>query len=376
MGGRPIVVWWCQVFDRQTKQLPLGRKTRILDWSRTPIEKANKVIAALSRADANKASISPEGFDEVVETFTIEISSYLNIAEFREYFDDIAEADLTAEIEKCDGEFGFRRAPFDPDYVEDETGTPTSHLEIIEAIHGVKDPIIYGDAKSVLRREFKEPLRVGDWSVESSNVCAHFIEVVQQIYRSQWLQTPPRISFVGDKSTPSRLAEMRVPGVEQTMAILAFIRQLFADHKQDSLFEATCEIFARHCGDQGKVHWINERVASFSSRLNQSPGFFNLGGRTCLDVLNMFLYGAGLMHAKPHSHFREDDKLASAISEFGRERVVAAFHFTLHSVMEIPFSALRVIGREYQHWIENCGMAKPTRVQLLTLFSNVELSEE
>ncbi len=183
---------------------------------------------------------------------------------------------------------------------------------------------------------------------------------------------PPRISFLGETSGSTHLAEMRIPNVEKTMAILAFVRQLFAEHKQDGLFAATCEVFTQHCGDSGKVDWMNERVSSFTNRLGSPTGFFDLGARSCRDVLNMFLYGAGLMHAKPHFRHREDDKLASAIEEFGRERVVSAFHFTLHSVMEIPFSAYKVIRKELQYWLADCAMTKPSRVQLATLFANVD----
>jgi hypothetical protein len=165
---------------------------------------------------------------------------------------------------------------------------------------------------------------------------------------------------------------MRVPNVEKTMAILAFIRQIFADHRQDGLFAATCEVFEQHCGDSGKVVWMNERLTSFANKLNAPTHLLDLGGRSHLDVLNMFLYGAGLMHAKPHSRHREDNKLADAIREFGRERVVTAFHFTLHSVMAIPLSAYKVIRKEFGYWLAECELEKPSRVQLAGLFASVK----
>ncbi|MEX2168460.1 MAG: hypothetical protein WD851_04070 [Pirellulales bacterium] len=295
----------------------------------------------------------------------------LDAAEFREYFDEIPEDEYASEIQKRCDKTGFTSLPFDPDYVEDETGTPTTHAAIIESVHGVKNPIIFGDRHSVLVRELRAASHVDNWSVEKANICAQFLEVVEHIARSAWFRTPPKCTYIGTKSNSSALVEMEVPNVEKTMAILAFVRQIFAEHRQDGLFEAMCVIFAEHCGDSGKALWMSECLSAFTRDLESESGFFGLGGRKCREILNMFLYGAGLMHAKPHSHFREDGNLAEAIDEHGRERVVAAFHFALHSVMRVPFNAYPVIRQEFLHWTRTCGMAAPNRVELVELFRNV-----
>lgn len=371
MSDRPIVTWCCNVFDRRTKKLPLDRKWRILDWSRMPSDKVAKVEAILTRSKSHNSPVSPKGFDEVVHTLTVNAVEKLDVEDFREYFIDVTEEQVVAEMQLSGASAGFTSLPFDPDYVEDETGVPTTHLAIIECVHGVKEPIIFGESQSLLVRELRDATNSDKWSVEKANICAQFLEVVSHISRSQWIQNPPTISYIGKKSGDSKLVAMKVPSVEATMAVLAFVRQIFAEHRQDGLFAAACEIFSEHCGDGGKVLWMNERISTFTNTLGSANGFFDLGGRTCLQILNMFLYGAGLMHAKPHSQFREDDKLAEAIEEFGRERVIAAFHFVLHSVMQVPFSAYPVIRKEFQHWISNCAFTAPSRVRLATLFANV-----
>ncbi len=131
-----------------------------------PADKVAKLIAVLDRSNSDRSPISPKGFKEVVHTFTVETTTKLDVEEFREYFDEVLETEFASEIQKRGGEFGIRGIPFDPDYVEDETGTPTTHLAIIECVHGIKDPIIIGEPESVLIRKLQTPLNVSEWSVE------------------------------------------------------------------------------------------------------------------------------------------------------------------------------------------------------------------
>ena len=373
MQDFPVVTWCCSVFDRRTKKLPLNRQWRILNWSRVPSPLNLKILRVIKASERRDSRVHPEGFEEVVETYTLDAVERLSIEECRGYFDDIAEDDFSSEIQARCGNAGFTTLPFDPEYVEDETGTPISPAEIIECVHGVKDPIVFGNSHSVLRRGIKSPRDCDKWTVQKANQFSQFIEVLEQIARSEWFRLPPRITYVGKKAGPSKLVESQVPNLEKTMTILAFVRQIFADHKQDGLFVSICEFFEEHCGDGGKILWMNERKEAFSRALS-SHGLFNLGGKTNLEVLNMFLYGAGLMHAKPHAHFREDGKLAKAIEEHGRERTITAFHFSLHDVMAVPLSTYDVVKREFFYWIEDAAMLKPDRVRLTQLFSSYALS--
>jgi hypothetical protein len=368
MNETPVVAWCCSVFDSRTKQLPLGRKWRILDWSRVPAEKAASLRAAIETSQGPGSRVKLEGYEEVVETFTLDVSQKLNVSEYREYFDDVSEESLGAQIQSRGGEAGFSSMPFDPDYVEDETGAQTTHIRIIECVHGVKDPVIVGDYKNVICRKLRPAANLDTWSVEKANICSQFLEVVEQIAKSEWLRTPPSVSYVGSKSGTAELVELKIPNVEKTMSILAFVRQMFSAHKQDGLFVEACKIFTEHCGDGGKVWWMNERVSAFARTLDSPSFFVKLGEWKCSEILNMFLYGAGLMHAKPHTTYREDTRLTEAITEHGRERVVVAFHFALHSVMQVPLSVYPVVRQELKYWTDSCQMTLPSRVRLTDLF--------
>jgi hypothetical protein len=343
-----------------------------LDWNRVPSEKAQKLRSALNASKALSSATKPKGFHETVQTFTLDVTPKIDISEFREYFDELSEDECTKEIEKRSHSGGFTTIPFDPDYVEDENGDRISHTEIIECVHGIKEPILIGHPRSVLSRKLQPPQNLDKWSVETANAFDQFLEVTANIARSEWFRTPPKVSYVASKAGPAELVEMHVPNVEKTMAILAFVRQIFSGHRQDGLFLSICTAFAQHCGDGGKIIWMNERASAFSDTLGKSNGFFDLGGKTSQEVLDMFLYGAGLMHAKPHSQYKEDEKLAVAIGVHGRERVISAFHFALHSVMRVPFSAHAVVRQEFSHWLDNFGFTPPSRVPLNDLFANVE----
>ena len=127
-----------------------------------PPNKIAQLEAILVNSDGAKSPTSPSGFDEVVHTLTINTAPKLNVSDFRDYFDDVTEEQVAVAMKSGGSDESFTSIPFDPDYVEDESGTPTSHLAIIECIHGVKDPIIIGESQSVLVRELRDPNNTSD----------------------------------------------------------------------------------------------------------------------------------------------------------------------------------------------------------------------
>jgi hypothetical protein len=265
------------------------------------------------------------------------------------------------------------------EYFEDETGVEITHYAMMQHVSGQEEPVILGDPESVLRLALSAPINVSQWLEESANTVAQFLDVVERICGSKWYRRPPIFTFEiqsgGDQSkfpatSDSELLEAVFPDHSETIAVLAYFRQL---HAADRLFTRTCETFIRTCGDERKTFWMNERLESYREMVDSGPvPFTELGTRR--EIIKMFMYGAGLLHAT--SNDGADVRLAEMIGRHGKHRVVMVFNHCLWDILSDALTVYHVVKREYRYWVDSCGLTRPTRVDIPSLFEGFVRAED
>ena len=250
------------------------------------------------------------------------------------------------------------------EYFEDETGTRITQYEMIQHVTGREFPIIIGDPESIMRLGAVDPINTDKWSEDKANAIAQFLDVVTRIWQSQWLRRPLSISARQDASGTKELLEATFPDDHDTMAVLAYFRQL---HAGDKVLASAVDAYVAHCGDGRKIHWVNERKHSFN-KLVDSPPMFDTGGKTRREVLRMFMYGARLLHGgEPHGG--SDAELAALISRLGKHQTIMMFNMCLRDFYGISNHVYHVLRQDFDHWINACGLTGPTRTEIRDLFT-------
>src|SRR5262245_59577829 len=187
-AGLPMVVWTIPCFDRRRQQpLPVYNRTFSLDWSKLSTTETDEVLRILNDGERDHGH-SPKGFDSVVVTVSRDVRKPdWRMLNFRSFFVEVPEEGMN-EVFK-DAERGLRPFKFvrlNAEYFEDETGTAVTEYAMIRHVSGEENPIIIGDAQSVLRLGPMAPEAVADWKAETANTIGQFLEVVRQICSSAW----------------------------------------------------------------------------------------------------------------------------------------------------------------------------------------------
>jgi len=364
----PTVFWSVSCFDKRRAQpFPVYNRHFELDWSLLNKQQVCEVLAIVSPKTGK--GHSPSGLDSTV----IAIQRSRNQPDnrmlayrkyFTERFEDAAEDNRLA----CTS---FVCVNLNREYFEDENGDEISHYAMIQHVSGQSKPVILGDPDSVLRLSQSTPANVSEWSEQSANTLAQFLDVVRRICCSDWYRRPQAFTFEiqngGDSSkfpdpADSKLLEAVFPNASETLAVLAYFRQL---HAADKLLIRACDVFVRTCGDERKKFWVSERMESFTEMIDSPPIPFNTT-ETRREIIRMFMYGAGLLHA--NSSHGDDKKLIELIRSQGKHRAVAVFNNCLWDILSIAITLYHVLKRDFDYWTGNCGLAGPTRLDIPTLF--------
>ena len=364
----PIIFWSVPCFDkRRENPLPVFNRLFVLDWSSLTEEQVADVVAIL--LPARQESHSPSSFDTSVISIQRSNEGPDNrMLAYRRYF---VERPERVEDEDTPIQQSFTFVNLNREYFEDEKGNEISHYAMIQHVSGQEEPIILGDVDSVLRLALCEPINVADWTEVSANTIAQFLDVVERICRSKWYRRPPVFTFEfqsgGDSSkfpsaSDSKLLEAVFPNDQETISVLAYFRQL---HAADRLFTRTCDTFIRICGDERKTFWMTERLESFKEMVDSHPiPFTGIGTRR--EIIKMFMYGAGLLHAT--SNDGADAKLAELIRTQGKHRAVLIFNHCLWDILSIAITVYHVVKHDFEHWIGHCGLKCPSRIDIPSLF--------
>ena len=368
----PLLYWIISCFDkRRDKPLPVYNRIFSLDWSELSEAEQTEVLGIV-RDPSKESKHKPVGFDSAVVTMSHGPSkSDRRMIKFRPHFKLLSDDEFKKICKERPRE--LEQANITGEYFEDETGRPITDYEMMQHVTGQEYPIIAGDARSVLRLGPIAPKLIAEWSVAMANTIAHFIEVIQKIAASAWYRGQKSITYevkTGDrdsflpKPADARLLEAIFPYADETTAVLAYFRQL---HAKDKLLVEATEAYLKHCNHGGKRFWVEHEKQGFVSAIDAPPGILETK-RTQRRILQLFMYGAGLLHST--SNNGADIELAEFIEEHGEERAVAIFNGCLMRMFGSAAPIYHVIKQEFDHWLTHCSLAPPDRTAIDELFQN------
>lgn len=364
----PTVFWSIPCFDRRrTNPLPVHNRVYVLSWDLVPEILIHEVLEILKPID--RRTPLPSSFESsVISVCRTPIRPDNRMLAFRKYFVELPEN----ATENCNPQnHSFITVNLHREYFEDETGKEISCYQMLQHVSGQKEPVISGDADSVLRLPYEKPVNVEQWTEDSANTVAHFIDVIERICESNWFRRPPIFTFEvqggGSSSkfpsaSDSKLLRAMFPNDKETVGVLAYFRQL---HAKDKLFSNACEIFIRTCGDKRKTHWMTEQLESFKKMIDSPPMPFQEFG-TRRAIIRMFMYGAGLLHA--NSDHGDDKTLTHLIQTHGQQRTVMVFNNCLWDILSEAIPAYHVIKSELKYWTKECKLVQPNRIDIPSLF--------
>ena len=187
--------------------------------------------------------------------------------------------------------------------------------------------------------------------------------MIERIHASSWLRSPKYITSLSRKSDGNHLLEALFPDDAETIAILAYFRQL---HASDRLLSKACTAYVQHSGDQRKRIWIDERRQTFDGLVDSSPTTYGIKDKSRREIIRMFMYGAGLLHSS--SSHGDDVALKEFISRHEKHGALMIFNSCLMDFFQVAATIHPVIRQDYLHWINNDGFAAADRVTIPDLF--------
>lgn len=370
--NEPLIFWVINCFDKQRQEpLPVYNRVFLLDWSAlSEVERAEVLDILNDRGKESKHS--PAGFDSAIVTVSESPTEPdRRMLKFRPYFKLLPDGEFETLCNQRPHD--IRQASITGEYFEDETGQAMTSYQIIQHVSGQDKPIIIGDAQSVMALGPVDPTAIAEWSVATANTIAQFIQVVQKIARSAWYRGQKTITYevtsgsrdaLLPEPTDARLVEAIFPNADETTAILGYFRQL---HAKDKLFEKAADAYLRHCGDGAKRFWVEHEKQAFIGAIDSPPGILETK-RTNRRILQLFMYGAGLLHST--SNDGADAELAEFIGQHSKERAVSIFNSCLMRMYGDVVPAYHVIKQDFDYWVAKCSLAAPDRKAIDDLFES------
>ena len=186
--------------------------------------------------------------------------------------------------------------------------------------------------------------------------------MVGLIYRSSWVRKK-------SSTTISRgsVVQCDFPTVENMCAVLTLFRQLYA---RDALMENACNVYKKHCNNDTKKQWINVCIDKFKQSRDSEQGFLSLKGCTVKDLLEVFLYGTGLVHSASKTNRNNRNKLSDLVKEYGREKVIMAVNNSFWTVLKYAGDIFDVVNQDYRHWTEQERCAKSDMFDIYSLMQS------
>jgi hypothetical protein len=283
------------------------------------------------------------------------------IAIYRGLFHEISKDDIE---DKLGGASSFQTFGSEG-YVEDENGNGLDEKDLIRIRAGHENFIRWDSVEGILSLGAAGIREKDTWTKETANALWHFIGLVRQLARGQWMKTPTSLSLKGGAVT-----SCEHPDAEATMGSILLIRQLYSDSKWDNVFNVACDAYLRHVDHDLKRDWVNERKAMFAGYLNSKVQTAfrraEMGDMQVRELLDMITYGSPMVHRR--SSEGEEEKLRTAIETHGREVVVTTFNFCAQQLCRIAFPVYHVVRQDFLNWITNEGCVGPDNVSMQDLF--------
>ena len=360
----PYVRLAVQCFDRRKENpLPLFNRHLCLDWEKLSTTEIADVLSILNDDDSR---FHPRGFDETVKTISLSKTSFKSdLIGYRHAFVEASTDDLkqfhSYATEQKTG-FHILSAPYG--YIEDETGTPWTMIDIMRHVNGQEFTVIFGDPKSVIQLGPTSPKNEAEWTLKKANTISQFLDVVRRIYHSEWYDSPKSIASATQETREVELLEAIFPNDAETLCVLAYFRQL---HAGDKLLLKACDAYLHHTGEELKRLWIERERDVFVKLIDSPPVFAQETTATRSQIIQMFMYGGRLLHSE--SNNGDEIALASLIKKHGKCEAILLFNSCLMDIYRVSANVYHVIQQDFHYWIDDKKMIAPSRVEIQELFS-------
>ena len=335
----PIILWNVRCLHRERKEF--FDRTLQLDPSALTADELSHLLAALaSSARWHEALAYRQAFREMQEQ---EVAS------------------LSSEPKALKG-FSL------PYYFEDDNGRPIWIEEVMEILTG-ETYIVPGRPESVFRLGPSPILCKEEWTVQTANSIAHFLTVCAQLGASRFLRDRLCVTRTSYRDGREE-ATYEFPKTEATSSGLLLIRQLYSDSRRDDAFRRACETYEKHAGNDMKRLWVKHLRESFEAFLKGQPTP-RVGSRTRKQVLDLVIYGSGLVHTQSDNNLEQE--LGAALGEHGCEFVATAFHFCCRGLYQYVLDASYPMMQDLRHWIDAEGCVPPDRPNASRVFGRARI---
>ena len=87
------------------------------------------------------------------------------------------------------------------------------------------------------------------------------------------------------------------------------------------------------------------------------------------EILDIFLYGAGLIHARGKKQ-ADRDRLKEILKTYPREKLVMSFHSSMKYLFDDAVTVYPVLKQDFLHWTNDLGMTGPDLVDIAKLLGS------
>jgi hypothetical protein len=269
-----------------------------------------------------------------------------DILKFRDVF---RELNLSgADCKKYDSIYCFCLT----DYFEDQNTNGMDEITIMRHLTGQEKPIIEGNAKSILQLGPSPIKDIQKWRQNDSDILAHFIQVQRQIVESKWAKSKLRIQYT-EKHTESAT----LPEFESLVYASIYFRQLYSEN--DKLFKLACDTYNRFVDNDAKKQWIKHERKAFDELLNAQIFPFRFQNITNKELIEIFLYGALIIHAPSPINPSNRTKLEQLLKIEPREKIGYGVNSCYKHLLNHVSNVALLIYKDYSYWLNNFNIPKP-----------------
>lgn len=248
-------------------------------------------------------------------------------------------------------------------YFEDENYNAIDTVDFESIKSGEPNPVILGNVDSVMRLGPSSLQEDQSLSLDDSHIVFHFVQLMGVIQRGRWWKQG--VSYSSGDGVSS-------PDLESTVSALAILRQFFL--KRDQSFQRAVDTYLRVVGDPAKALWVGHEREQFDLSLDRIPFGPTTGGddplkdMTCIEVIDLFIYGTGLFHRESDKNL--EDKLMDLRVRTNRELLLFKFHSACREVLQSPRRIAAVLHWEFANWIASGSCPPPNRIIVENLFKS------
>ena len=360
-----VVVYWpiCCFDKRRENPLPVYTRFFVLDEARATDEEKGSILEMIHRTEVESPDLPLQPGQQIMTVAHGVHGISRDILRCRHLFRECGPDELRTTIEERSSQHGgtsVQCVSLIGDYFEDENGKEVTEIEMMDHVSGGGPVIIMGNPQSVTRLGPAGVKEADQWTVETANTFAQFFQVVDHIAVSRWYQSPASITLVDGRG----IVHSAFPSVESALGILLLLRQLYSSDPKDDLLNRACGAYLRHADHLGKSGWVRAEKDGFNEHLKRPPPLPGMDvSCSTRELLDVFLYGAGLVHSRGKDG-RKQEGLHAMLRSSPREKLVMAFHASMKCLFSHALKLYPVMKQDFLHWVNALGLRSADAIDI------------